>query len=77
MKHGGGSVMAWACMVASGVGSFIFIDDVINDGCSKMNSEVYKNIMSANLQKHVSKLIGRHFIKTQPKTRVHHNKRLH
>ena len=28
LKYGGGSVMAWACMDASGVGSLIFIDDV-------------------------------------------------
>ena len=28
VKHGGGSVMAWACMAASGVGSLIFIHDV-------------------------------------------------
>ena len=28
MKHGGGSVMAWACMTANGTGSLVFIDDV-------------------------------------------------
>ena len=42
VKHGGGSIMAWACMVASGVGSFIFCNDVTHDGSSRMNSEVYK-----------------------------------
>ena len=65
VKHGGGSVMAWACMAASGVGSLIFIDDVTHDGSSRMNSEVYKNIMSANLGRNVSKLIGRNFIMQQ------------
>ena len=48
VKHTGGSVMAWACMAASGVGSLIFIDDVTHDS-SRMNSEVYKNILSGNL----------------------------
>ena len=48
VKHGGGSVMAWACMAASGVGSLIFIDDVtVKDSSSRMNSEVYKNILPA------------------------------
>ena len=62
MKHGGGSVMAWACMAASGVGSLIFIDDELyelywtHDGSSMINS-VYKNILSAKRRK-VSKLIG-------------------
>ena len=44
-KHGGGSVMAWASMAASGVGSLIFIDDVTYDGSSRMNSEMYKNML--------------------------------
>ena len=47
VKHGGGSVMAWTCMAFSGVGSLI--DDVTNDDSSRINSDVYKNILSANL----------------------------
>lgn len=35
-KHGGGSVMAKACMTASGTASLIFIDDV--NGNNRMNS---------------------------------------
>ena len=36
VKHGRGSVMAWACMAASGVGSLIFFDDVTHDGSSRI-----------------------------------------
>ena len=32
LKQGGGSVIAWACMAGSGVGSLIFINDVTHDG---------------------------------------------
>ena len=31
VKHGGGSVMAWACMAASGE-CLLIIDDVTHDG---------------------------------------------
>ena len=41
-------------LAASGVGSLIFIDDITHEGGSRINSEVYKNILSANLQKNVS-----------------------
>ena len=51
VKHGGGSVMVSACMAVSGVGSLIFIDDLTHDGSSRMNLEVYKNILSDNLEK--------------------------
>jgi hypothetical protein len=65
VKHGGVNVMAWACMAASGTGSSIFIDDVTDDGSSRMNSEVCRNILSANLQRNAFKLIGRKFIMQQ------------
>ena len=45
VKHGGANAMAWACMTASGVGSLIFIDDVTPNSSSRMNFEVYKNIV--------------------------------
>lgn len=65
VKHGGGNVMAWACMAASGTGSLIFIDDVTDDGSSRMNSEVDRNILSANLRRNALKLIVRKFIMQQ------------
>lgn len=45
-KHGGSIVLPWACMAASGTGSFIFIDVVMHDASSRMNLEVYRNISS-------------------------------
>ena len=61
VKHGGGSVMVWACMAASGTGSLLFIDDVTADKSSRMNSEVFGAILSAHIQPNASKLIGRSF----------------
>ena len=45
--------MAWACMADSGVGSLMFIDDVTHGGSSssRINSEVYKNIVSQLTEK--------------------------
>jgi len=58
-----GDVIAWACMAATGTGSLIFIDDVTADDSCIMNSEVYRNILSAAvLPVNASKLIGRRFI---------------
>ncbi len=57
--------MDWACMASSGTGSLIFIDDVTHAGSSKINSEVYRNILSANLKKDTTKLFGRSFIMQQ------------
>ena len=61
VKHGGGSVMAWACMAANGTGSLVFIDDVTIDKNIRMNSEVLRAIVSAQIQSNASKLIGRCF----------------
>ncbi len=61
VKHGGGSVMAWACIAASGTGSLVFIDDVTADKSSRMNSEVFRAILSAHIQPNASELIGRRF----------------
>lgn len=59
VKHDGGSVMAWACMAANGTGSLVFIDDVTADKSSRMNSEVFRAILSAHIQPNASELIGR------------------
>lgn len=48
VKRGGESVMNWACMAAAETGSLVFIDDAALDGNSKMNSEDYRNVLSAN-----------------------------
>ncbi len=42
VKHGGGGVMAWACMAVSGTGFHNFNDDLTKDGDSRINAEVYK-----------------------------------
>ena len=61
VKHGGGSVMAWAYMAFNGTGSLVFIDDMTEDKSSRLNSEVYRNILSAHIQPNSEKLIGRRF----------------
>ncbi|XDV43857.1 hypothetical protein PO909_012255 [Leuciscus waleckii] len=61
VKHGdGSSVMAWACMAANGTGSLVFID-VTADKSSRMNSEVFRSILSAHIQPNASELTGRCF----------------
>ncbi len=66
--------MAWAFIASSGTGSLIFIDDVTHDGSSKINSEVYRNILSDNLQKDATNLIGRSFIMQQDNDPKHNAK---
>ncbi len=41
VKHGGGGVMAWACMAVSGTGPLNFTDDLMYDDSSRMNLEGY------------------------------------
>ncbi len=48
-------------MAASGAGSLVFIDDVNADKSSRMNSEVFRAILSAHIQPNASELIGRRF----------------
>ena len=80
VKHGGGNVMASACMASSGTGSLIFIDDVTHDGSSKMNSEVYRNILSAILKRRCNQTdreILHHAARQQPKTHFQNNQGVH
>ncbi len=56
------SVMAWACMASGSTGLLVFIDDVMEDRSSRITSEVYRDILSAQIQSYGAKLIGRRFI---------------
>ncbi|GFW90045.1 transposable element Tc1 transposase [Trichonephila clavipes] len=49
VKHGGGSVMVWGCMAASGVGKLVFIDGI-------MHKMAYLNILQNNLKESADKL---------------------
>ncbi len=49
--------MAWACMASSGTGLLVFSDEVTEDRSSRKNSEVYKDILSAQIQPNAAKLI--------------------
>ena len=53
--------MVWACMAANGTCSLVFIDDMTADKSSRMNSEVFRDILSVQIQPNASKLIGRCF----------------
>ena len=56
VKHGGGSVLVWGCMAASGVGKLVMIDGI-------MNQYSYLKILKDNLQQSAAKLgVGRSFI---------------
>ena len=62
VTDGVGGVIAWACMAAEDTGSLIFIDDITADGSSKIHSEVYRHIISAQGQANASKPIGQWII---------------
>ncbi len=49
-------------MSSSGTGLLVFSDDVTEDRISRKNSEVYRDIVSVQIQSTGAKLIGRHFI---------------
>ncbi len=49
-------------MASSGTGLLVFSDDVTEDRSSWINSEVYQDILSAQIQLHATTFIGRCFI---------------
>ncbi len=49
-------------MASSGSGLLVFIDDVTEDRSRWKNSEVYRDILAAQIQPNAAKLIGRRFI---------------
>ncbi len=65
VKHGGGGVMAWACMAVSGTGPLNFTDDLMYDDNSRMNLEGYKTISPTNIQENATRFIGKCFILNQ------------
>ncbi len=54
--------MILACMASSGTGLLVFSDHVTEDRSSRMNYEVYRDILSAQIQSNGAKFIGRRFI---------------
>ncbi len=62
VKHGGGGVIAWACMAVSGTGPLKFTDDLMYDDSSRMNLEGYINIFPTNIQENATRFIGKCFI---------------
>lgn len=56
MKQGGGSVIALVCIAASGTDSLIFVDDGAQDSSSRMNSDIYRNILSDNTDKSIQSI---------------------
>ncbi len=49
-------------MASSDTGLLVFSDDVAEERSSQKNSEVYRDILSAQIQSNAAKLIGRRFI---------------
>ncbi|KAF7662699.1 hypothetical protein LDENG_00229840 [Lucifuga dentata] len=70
--------MARTCMAANGTGSLVFIDDMSADRSSRMNAEVFRALLSAQIKPSAAKLIGRRFtveMDSDPKYTVKSNSR--
>ena len=64
-------------MVANGTGSVVFIEDVTANRRSRMNSEVYIAMLSAQIQANAAKLIGWHFTEQMDNDPKHAAKATH
>ena len=51
--------MTWTCMAANGTGSLGFTDDVPADRRSRIYSEVYNTLLTAQIRPTAAKLMGR------------------
>ncbi len=71
VKHGGGVVMAWACMAVYRTGPLNFTDDLMYDESSRMNLEGYKTIFPTNIQENATRLIGKCCILHQDNDPIH------
>ncbi len=65
VKHGGGVVMSmYDCPLN-------FTDDLMYDDSSRMNLEMYKTILSTNIQENATRFIGKSFILHQDNNTKH------
>lgn len=68
VKHGGGSIMVWACFAASGPGQITVID-------GKMNSKLYQDILQENIRPSVRQLqLKREWVMQQDNDSKHTSK---
>lgn len=69
VKHGGSSVLVWACMTSSGVGNLVAVDGILN-------SRKYQTLLADNLLPSARKLFrnGRNFIFQQDNAPCHTSK---
>lgn len=73
VKRGGGRVMAWVYMAASGTFSRTFIADGPRDGSNRTNSDVWMHFILDVNQHNLSILMGRNFIMQQDNDPEHTN----
>ncbi len=57
--------MAGACVASSTSGLLVIIDEATEDRSSQKSSEVYRDILSAQNQPNVAKVIGRFIVQME------------